>query len=622
MKVPEDQMKAARAELAEAWLRSNPGKSESDMPEALRESLQATETVRASEQEAAAFREQMFAEKAHKGLLVALWLTPGTAQELALSEGESAEDLHVTLCYGGDVSEMDDLDISRIVGRIDQAAGWRPPLEGKVSGYGRFNSSESSDGQDVFYASVDIPGLTAFRQDLMNMLSGGDINYPISQKHGFTPHITLAYVDPGGENPVDKVPGINLHFNKVTVVAGDKRIDIPFSGFQPSVYSTAAQDSEAPWRLFVEQAFSEPTVPATINVLPKPGSYSHPSYGQITITTERNQRFIKNFDDRVYQQDLPLTLDVEHDGKSAGAIGYFERLVMREDGSVDAEIKWTDRGKRLMEEDAFRYFSPEWWDTWRDPHSRQTYKDVLIGGAICTRPFFKESALRPLVASEAGLAAPSSSGDGVMVLQPMDVVRESTRMSEKDDTKPVAPAGTVTLSEDQYRQFQDMQRQVAAAETALQASEQARVAMEEQVKALTVSAQRQRFSDIVRGKGGDGDGAVFVGGIEENVDSLMALANAFGEDSDEFRKEVDLRKKTAAAFKEAKIFTPLGSDEKPKETAESDDEDGEKADAEARKKMSENPNLTYGEAVAMVFRENPNLYDGHRRAATKRPDEL
>jgi hypothetical protein len=54
----------------------------------------------------------------------------------------------------------------------------------------------------------------------------------------------------------------------------------------------------------------------------------------------------------------------------------------------------------MYHDGAFNYISPEWYDEWSDPATGQTYKDVAIGGALTTRPFFKAPYLRPLAASE------------------------------------------------------------------------------------------------------------------------------------------------------------------------------------------------------------------------------
>lgn len=152
--------------------------------------------------------------------------------------------------------------------------------------------------------------------------------------------------------------------------------------------------------VFMECQFAEP--PNKINVLPKPGTYSHPAYGKIVITQERNDNFVTHFQEGVYQKRLPI--DLEHETKLSGAAGWMTALAKEPDGSVSAYVEWTDRGIDAIKADRFKYFSPEWYNVWEQPISGDKYTDILIGGALCTRPFFKEPALLPLVANEEGLS--------------------------------------------------------------------------------------------------------------------------------------------------------------------------------------------------------------------------
>jgi hypothetical protein len=370
----------------------------------------------------------------------------------------------------------------------------------------------------------------------------------------------------------------------------------------PSLY-TAADAHGGAWRLFnsLNQAFAD--APEWVNILPKPGSYSHPSYGTISISQERNARFVSNFDERVYNQDLPITIDIEHDGKMSGAVGYFEELRINGDGSVDARVAWNDRGKTLIEEDAFKYFSPEWWEEWTDPATRKVYQDVLIGGAICVRPFFKEGALRPLVASEHRMvAAGDVSTDRTTIwMQPVAAVqqKEAPRVSK------------IELTEEEVQAFREAQGKVAALEAQLTAEAEARQASEARVASLESDARRKRFTDMARGKGGEDDGAPWAGKIDETVADLIALAEVVGEDSDVFKNHIARNREIAKTLKES--LKPIGTSEPGAGDGESDE-----IERKARTLMAAEPTLTYGDAVGRVFAENPDMYDAHRRASFSR----
>ena len=147
--------------------------------------------------------------------------------------------------------------------------------------------------------------------------------------------------------------------------------------------------------------FLEP--PAWIPLLPRAGSYQHPEWGTVALSAQRNANFIKNFQSGLYQSRLPI--DLEHQTKVSGAAGWITAMRQANDGSVDAQVEWTDRGKQMLTADRFAYISPEFYDSWTRPETGETYSDVLIGAALTTRPFFKETCLRSLLASESGLFA-------------------------------------------------------------------------------------------------------------------------------------------------------------------------------------------------------------------------
>lgn len=150
------------------------------------------------------------------------------------------------------------------------------------------------------------------------------------------------------------------------------------------------------YRLFSEVRFTE--APRRVPLMPKPGTYQHPSYGSIALTAARITRFVANVNNRIYQRHIPV--DAEHQPKLSGALGYIERAEINADGSADAIVNWEERGKSLIASGGFKYVSPEWYDAWTDPANQARHEDVVIGLALTTRPFFKDGSLRPLVARE------------------------------------------------------------------------------------------------------------------------------------------------------------------------------------------------------------------------------
>ena len=168
------------------------------------------------------------ADPIHTGLLVALQMDIETAAVLAVPGGEPPEALHVTLCYcpvpGGVTPDL----VQAAIQAMTAVVAAQGPLEGRVSGIGRFGASESSDAMDVVYASIDIPDLSAFRERVATALSAAGL--PPSEAHGYTPHCSLAYLEPGSPSPIQGIPEVALRFRDLTVTAMDHAYLVTFGG--------------------------------------------------------------------------------------------------------------------------------------------------------------------------------------------------------------------------------------------------------------------------------------------------------------------------------------------------------------------------------------------------------
>lgn len=154
------------------------------------------------------------------GVMVALMLDSGAAKQLCVENGEPCDDMHITLAYIGKLENLPEDVEDRVTRALSAAVRAQASVVGKVSGVGRFNGSSSSDGKDVVYASFDSPGLPSFREKLVMELNREGV--PAKSDHGFTPHITLAYVDRELPNPVNRVEDLELRFDNVALVIGNK----------------------------------------------------------------------------------------------------------------------------------------------------------------------------------------------------------------------------------------------------------------------------------------------------------------------------------------------------------------------------------------------------------------
>ena len=128
------------------------------------------------------------------------WVPPrALAERLVLpgKDGEAVEDLHLTLCFFPDFTVLDVRAVAEAMERVSVAFG---PLQGEVSGVGRFSIPDG----DAVVALVDVPDLGMLREALVWELRQRDVEP--ANDHGFTAHITLAYLDPGRRRmPVERI---------------------------------------------------------------------------------------------------------------------------------------------------------------------------------------------------------------------------------------------------------------------------------------------------------------------------------------------------------------------------------------------------------------------------------
>jgi DNA-binding ferritin-like protein/2'-5' RNA ligase len=164
------------------------------------------------------------------GAMIALYPPSNVTPQLTAiggTDGTSPDDLHVTLVYFGDVDELAaSTDLDQLAAAVGEFASRTAALEGEISGVGRF--SGDSDMGDPWYASVDVPGLVQFRNSLLDLLDDLGVSYKTN--HGFTPHITLGYLDQSATTPVDRINSIPVSFGNLSLALGETVVTFPFGG--------------------------------------------------------------------------------------------------------------------------------------------------------------------------------------------------------------------------------------------------------------------------------------------------------------------------------------------------------------------------------------------------------
>lgn len=165
--------------------------------------------------------------------MIALFLPPDAAAQIAVPGGLDASELHVTLAYLGDAPDKA-LQV-RALRSVASAARFGKSLTGSLGGLGQFPAGP--DGTPV-WVPVDIPGLDMLRARIMADLCGDGDEVPGpytlpgggqqgGDVHGFTPHVTLTYLQDSGEAPPDPVPSTNVTFGEIALVIGGRRVTLP-----------------------------------------------------------------------------------------------------------------------------------------------------------------------------------------------------------------------------------------------------------------------------------------------------------------------------------------------------------------------------------------------------------
>jgi len=129
---------------------------------------------------------------------------------------------------------------------------------------------------------------------------------------------------------------------------------------------------------------------STLQVLPE-GKFTHPWYGELDFSATVLRSFKRNFDQRILGTDIMVD-----EGHNRGkALGWYKELHFGKRQLGDKEyiglwgdIEWTDLGKDYLERKIYKYFSAEV-GNWTSPDGTE-FKNVLLGGGLTNRPFFKQ----------------------------------------------------------------------------------------------------------------------------------------------------------------------------------------------------------------------------------------
>ncbi len=156
--------------------------------------------------------------------MIALYPDAGLAATLAVDGGLEAGDLHCTVVYTGRTDVVDAVALRAAA----EAVMRRAPIEATISGVARFSGVDGD--MDVIVALVDSPALDVLRRDTLDALAKEGIDPPLN--HGYTAHVTLAYVEPDDPGPwhegIMRLEPVPITFTAIAAKHGDVRTEYVF----------------------------------------------------------------------------------------------------------------------------------------------------------------------------------------------------------------------------------------------------------------------------------------------------------------------------------------------------------------------------------------------------------
>lgn len=165
-------------------------------------------------------------KEAHTGVMVA-WKVPQAMAEMlraiASKAGipenliEQPEDIHMTIAYFGDalLQTVTQGKASETLGNFAKKSHL---IYGIINGFAVFEVTHLPDMR-ALVALVDVPALPEFRQEIVKAM--GSIGMSTPRTHGFTAHITIAYIPKELEIGRMSIPPVDVNIDEIRLYWGD-----------------------------------------------------------------------------------------------------------------------------------------------------------------------------------------------------------------------------------------------------------------------------------------------------------------------------------------------------------------------------------------------------------------
>lgn len=360
------------------------------------------------------------------------------------------------------------------------------------------------------------------------------------------------------------------------------------------------------------------------------GKWEHPQYGVIEITEQDIDKFVDTFNTKVRKVDIAV--DQEHMPEK-GAAGWFRKMEkVMEDGKakLKASVEWTKLGVQLIKDGIFKYFSPEFDFDYEDLETHEQFDNVLLGGALTNRPYFKS--LAPVMLSEniyasfTGNSDIKKGGENNMTVEELkaklaeDAAFVLPENASVEDKKAYEDAKTALAKDAEDKEEKE---KVEAAEKKKKLTDEEKKKEEEMMKKkkmmsenfisqaehykemnevkskMGILEKKLRFTEVQKEVQGyvfsesNANGVILPKNVEKAVEILMAASPQVAKLFSEFIAQ--LPKVSAKLFKE--------------EGGDKGDMDKTKLFNEEVAKTMKDRGVKYGDAVKIIAKEKPELLE-------------
>jgi 2'-5' RNA ligase len=160
-------------------------------------------------------------ESDKEGVAIMLFPDINDARQLNVDGGTPWDSLHVTVGYFGKVGEVEEEEVLQHARAL---ADMFPPFFVDMNGVTRFSAPEG----DALVVNVDAPVIEDIRRALVDLCE--EQGTPLVRNHGYTPHMTIGYLDDVSESPISRWVARRVRMSTVVLGYGGSYTHLPFMG--------------------------------------------------------------------------------------------------------------------------------------------------------------------------------------------------------------------------------------------------------------------------------------------------------------------------------------------------------------------------------------------------------